>query len=358
MIIYFVVLFIVVIAINRAQKVEGKFEKRTMYFIVFISLVLLGGLRRTSVGTDAFAYARKFDRTKTIGDVFSTSLEPGYFLLCWLGHFLFDNYLVIFSFVAVIISFCFLWGIHKYSVKPELSIFVLLVSGINFFSYNGTRQGLALAFFFLAYITIHRRQLWRFLSLVAIGYFFHSSIIVTLPIYFLLSRKNSLRFNLTLIVIFFSAILFFDELIGFSAQFNERAYAYGAEIEERNGILTLLFLSTLGMIFIYFKKFVPHGYKSQYEFLLNMFLLGLVVGAVGSVQQTNASGIRRMAYYFTLGEVFLWPIVFMSFRNGKSKRDFLIVFVTLYLIYYGLTMQTFGNLVPYRFNPIVLEWFT
>ena len=263
--------------------------------------------------------------------------------------------MAIFFSVALVVAACFAWTIRKYSVVPSLSFFVLLVSGAYFVSFNGARQGLANAVFFLAIGAIIQRKIWLYGGIVAVACVFHMTAIFTLPAYFLVTRKGGLKANLLIAAVTGVGLGFFDQLVGLGSGVEERYAAYGEAVAEGRGLLILAFICTLCGAFLIYRRYVM-SYRPMYDVLLNMFMFGTAIAVVAGLEGTGASGIRRLSMYFTLSEVLLWPIVLINMRSRAQRRVFLVAFVSLYLVYYGLTLQRFANLVPFRFNPAIEQW--
>jgi len=358
MVIYFIVLAIVVATVHLANRPRlYRMERLLLFVFAFAVLVLVAGLRSDRVGTDADAYTMAYRQTQTLEDVTSGQFEMGFLFLCWLGRLVTDDYIALFVLVGAMVSACFLWGIRRYSVNPALSVFVLLASGAVYYSFNGMRQGIAIALFFLAIGAVYRRKFLLFLASVAVGYLFHTSALMTLPVYFLVPRKNSLKYNILVFGAVLVAVLFFSELANLAGRLNPRYLAYAAPTEGARGLAYAGFLVSMSVFFLYFKRRVLQ-YRPLYDFLLNLYLLGLLVTLVAVAMGTGASGIMRLSSYFSVTQVLLWPIVFVNLQSHRDRRAFLWVFLLGYLLYHALTLQAFSQLVPYRFNPSVSAWFS
>lgn len=359
MIIYFVVLAVVVAAIGLAGRDgESRVGRRLMYAIAFACLVLVSGLRSGGVGTDAEGYHDVFERATDFAGVWNAGVEPGVALLSWLAKLIYNDYLVLFTLVAVIVTLCFLTGIRKLSVNPVTSVFVLLASGAFYFSFNGMRQGIAIAVLFLAIPFIYYRKFWPFLACVAVACFFHTSAIMVLPVYFIVPRKNDFRYNALMFGAVVVSVLFFSELVALAGRLNPRYLEYGATVGRlSHGLAYAASVIAIGFFFLYFKRYVQQ-HRSWYDLLLNLYLLGVVVTVVAVVRTTNVSGVMRMNAYFTISQILLWPIVFVNLEGSRHRDMVGLAFVILFLVYNGMLLAKFSNLTPYTFNPLVRTWFS
>ncbi len=326
-----------------------------MYVISCTALVLVAGGRSSYVGTDAGYYARMFSNTNSFNDVINTKLEPGYFILCWIAHAFSDNYISIFTIVASVAIICLAWGIRKYSVNQAVSFFIVLVGGYYTFFFNGVRQGLASAVYFLAIGSIYRKNVYLYTVCVVVAMFFHKSAIIALPAYFLITRKNNFRLNLFIVAFGVVFAFLFDFFIDLGEVIDPRYHQYGMVIKEGGGFVSLTFTVALCLGFVFFKTKIIR-YREMYDPLLNMFLLATIIIIVSTLRETSASGIRRLAMYFSMSSILLWPIVYENIRGRRIKTLFLFCFASGYFLYYALTLQAFGNLVPYMVNPVVSGW--
>jgi len=359
MLIYFTTLFLVVAAIYFSQRARNKIVHVLFNGVAILFLVLISGLRNSSVGTDAGSYARYYERIVDLTDAFSVGLEPGYFFLCWLGKQVSSNYISIFLTVAIIITLCFFYGIKKLSVNPTFSIFFLLSSGIFYFHFNGMRQGIAIAILFISMIFVYERRIWLFLIFVAIASLFHYTALIALPIY-LVPKKNNLKHIILLFVMVVILIVLYRPILpilGEIEKFNSRYIQYFEPSYEGRGLIYSSFIVCLSIFFLFLKKYIKQ-YRYFYSFLLNIFLIGVAIILISIAMKSSGSGIMRLSSYFRPAEVLLWPILFANLQSKKIRDLFIYGIMILYLTYHALTLQAFGNMVPYKLNPIVLNKFS
>jgi len=241
---------------------------------------------------------------------------------------------------------------------PWVSIFALFVSGSYAMSWNGTRQGLAVALVFAAFAALLARKLWLFGSLVVLASFFHVTAIIAFPMCFMIIRKGQAWLRFAIVAAAGVAIANFDWLVEQGMQVDERLARYGgaSTVGEGRGLLVTAFLCILCLFFYAFRRFISTN-GPIYDALLNLFFIGVVIALVSAIRGMGGSGMRRLALYFTTSEILLWPIVFTNLRRQQTKANLLIAFLFMYSIYYGATLQAFSNMVPFAFNPIIQQWF-
>ncbi len=354
MTVYFVQLLIVCAGAWIAKEARNRLTVGGAHGLTLLALTSVPAARSLFVGTDAGYYVMYFDMTRTFEDVRNARLERGYFFLCWLGHFVSDNFAIVFLLVAAIVATCFAHGIHRLSVNAPVSWFVLIASGSYFVSFNGARQGLAAAVVFAAMPALYNGRLAWYATLVGLAMLFHTSAAWALPVYFLVRQRRFSRFAGLLGVGCVAAVARFDELLGLSGRINERYVQYGEVSEVGKGLRILFVLCVLFAFFLFARRLIGR-YRRFYDFALRLFAIGIAVSVISALQGTGASGVRRLALYFLPAEALLWPIVFANIEAEK-RGIFAILFVVVYGAYWVLTLQAFGNLVPYSINPFVRGW--
>lgn len=358
MLIYFVLLLVVTLSVYLSQKTCNRAERFFLYFVTFASLVLFSGLRSAAVGTDAGNYVWNFKQSAGLSEVWGGGVEPGVRFLAWFGKMVYDNYVTLFTLVGIVVTLCFLLGIRKLSVNPATSVFVLLTSGVFYFSFNGMRQGIAIAVVFLAIGFIYYRKLWAFLICVAVACFFHITAVMVLPVYFIVPRKNDFRCNALMFGAVVVSVLFFSELVALAGRLNPKYLAYGALVGHlSSGLSYAASLVAIGLFFLYIRRYIRQ-HRPLYDLLLNVYLLGLVVTVVAVVRTTFVSGVMRVSEYFITSQILLWPIVFANLRRYRLRVLVGSAFVILFLVYHGILVSKFSNLTPYSFNPVIGVWFS
>jgi len=356
MAVYFAVLAVAVAAVHQACKEgTGWFGRRLLYATAFALLVLVGGLRGSSVGTDVSGYVRRFEATAELADVRSSGLEPGIPLLSWLARYVSSDYMALFVLVAIVVAAGFFLGIRKLSADPAVSVFVMLASGAYYFSFNGLRQGVAVAVLFLAFGFIYYRKFWAFLACVAVACSFHISAIMALPVYFIVPRRNDFRYNTLILLGVILATLFFSEFVTLAGRLNERYLGYGVSVGRGAGLAYQATTVALGVFFVAFRRSVRE-HRTLYDMLLNLYLLGVLVTLVAFARATFVSGVLRMNIYFTTSQILLWPIVFANLRGYRHRALAALAFTGFYVVYYATYLSRFSNLVPYELNPLVQAW--
>jgi hypothetical protein len=351
MLIYLINLFIVAIAAILAMKSKSKTASRFYLSIIFVSMVLVAGLRDSRIGTDTGSYVGMFNAIWSFLDSIalgSSTWEYGFWILNWLVHLVSDQYMFLLLAIAMITIGCYQWAIVKYSAHLVISFLVFIMMGFYTFFFNGARQGMACAICALAIGPLQERNFFKYAMYIVIAFFFHKSAIIALPVYFIFNKINTIKKNIFIILVGCAGALYLQSIVDLSSTFFSRYNVYGVA-GEGGGYYTAGFICLLSLFFLYLKKFIEVD-RERYDLFLNMLLFGAVVSIVPSFFSLNPSGILRLNLYFSISVVFLWPILYINIKNNLVKIYFSCLFTGLYLIYFMLTTQKFSNLTPYMFN--------
>ncbi len=355
MLVYFINLFIVVLAAFLARKSKSVILSRLLLGVAFTSMVLVAGLRDRSVGTDTGDYVSYFNKVKTLEDVDTVGKkmgEYGFWVMIWLIHFISNEYITFFFTIAIIVVICYQRSIVAHSDAIEISFFVYIAMGIYSFCLNGARQGIACAIYALALSPLLERKFIKYCIYVFLAYLFHKTAIMMLPVYFIFNKANTFRINLIIVLVGLTSAVFYENILAFASSIDTRYEAYGA-VGRGGGYFMIGFTSVLGIFFFLFKKSI-HIDRAQYDRFLNMYLFGMMISVVSMVLSTNPSGLLRYSLYFNVAAVFLWPIVFKNIPDRLSRFVVGYIFVIGYLVFYMMTTTAWSNLIPYKFNPSLL----
>lgn len=325
---------------------EYKSFKRNSFWMPLIVLSLFAGVRSSQVGTDSGAYTRRFRSGLNI-DYFQPEkgIEIGYeayeYLILKFTH----NYFWLFFLSSLIIIYCYLIIIKKYSINYRLSIFLFITLGIYTFFFNGLRQGLAMAIFSLSLPFLLEKRFLYYLIICLIASLFHNTALIMIPFYFLVNLRIKPLYKI--VATFLGSLISSKFLVSYIASTNERYEGYSKVSENSGGFLTLgfytLILLFIGYIIYYFKINDKNTLK-----MYNFYSLGVVFIIPIALLGTNPSGPQRLLTYFSWLLVLLLPTI----DKVINKKYFNIALVIFFMSYFILTTSKFSNLTPYIINPI------
>ena len=356
MLIYIAIFVFTVCAVCLASIARDKLISVLCVACVFISMVLLAGLRDYSVGTDSVNYVRSFERvaffSEGINEASQTG-EFGYWAINWLVRSLSDQYIFLFLTIAMIIGVCYQSAILKYSYNPTISFYAFISLGFYTFFFNAARQGLACAVCALSVGPLIKGEFKKYLIVVLTATLFHKTAIIMLPLYFLLRMKSSVYTTLLFFVLGLLSALSLSFVVESISQFDSRFQGY-ATAGERGGVVMSIFNILFWLFFYLFRKWVALYRKQYYDIFLNMLFFSAIVSLMSLLFRINPSGVLRLTMYFNIAAIFLLPICYESFANRGSKAIFISVSGLFLFAYFFMTTSSFGHLVPYKLNSMLL----
>lgn len=218
-------------------------------------------------------------------------------------------------------------------------IFCFLVLYLSFFM-NVVRQGAALSCFLCAVTYAQERRLWPYLIFFLLGFWCHSSIIVWLPVYWVLNRELFPNVKMQYLLLVISAFILpsiIEKLIELTRSYWVLfGYGYQAdnyEGDERNIILG----SGLGMILRYVRWCIIIGYyntlKKYYGtnyFILfyNLFFIGICFD-YSSVYNILLS---RVFMYGSFMEIIILSYLLYYLNKSHRELDSILFFILLAML--------------------------
>ncbi|MBC8305402.1 MAG: EpsG family protein, partial [Pelagibacterales bacterium] len=243
-------------------------------------------------------------------------------------------------------------GIYMLSKSPIISIFILITLGFYTFSFNAARQGIALAIFIYSMQFIINNKFKYFILFIGLGFFFHKSIIVALPLYFLFRLEFNIRLIILLLFSTIVSIFYFDDMLNIGLLISDK-YSIYTILEASGGQMLTIAYTIFGIFFIFMKSFLKDKDLEEYDIYLNLYSIGTIIYFI--VQFTGAYiEITRLAIYFLSSAIFIWPIIFKRISYDLKPLVF-IFFATSHLLFYYTLINKIGNLNPYIINAAIFK---
>ncbi len=352
MIIYFSLLFFSTLFTAVSQKSRSLLIARTSMMLTFIAMVLVAGLRSRDVGTDTWTYTVNFERIKlTINSIYTSSMEIGYLAIAGLAQIISNNYWSLLLLIALLTVSCHLLSIYMFSFDRTISVFVFISMGFYTFFFNGARQGLACAIYTLAFGSLIRGDFKKYLLIVILAFFFHKSIIIAIPLYFIFRIRSKTRYLFFISIISSISIVWFEKIIGFGVFVSEK-YARYTESSDVGGYLLALSYVLLSCGFVFMRSRISEEYIRYYNIFLNINVFGSTIFSVVVITGGYLE-LTRLSFYFIFSSVFLWPLVLKSIYSTSEKGIFYISFFIGHLTFFYFYLKKMSNLIPYEINEFI-----
>ncbi len=160
---------------------RGALLRRSCLFLIALILIVPAVLRQET-GNDYLRYVEFFHLASIDAYV---PTEVGFNLLAKAVYRLcgFENYLLLFAVYAVLTIVLMLWALRRQAENYALSVFLFMMFGYYFQSFNTMRYYFALSIALIAMTCLLRRRYAAFVLLIAVAALFHKTALVTLVLY-------------------------------------------------------------------------------------------------------------------------------------------------------------------------------
>lgn len=307
---------------NQRQNVSTLFS-----FLIVIVLSLLSGLRSSIGDTGYYLYSYKYIMPN-ITDVTLLKDWGFAFIQKFLLYFNVSPqvYLFIISFITI---YFIVFTLKKYTVSFPASLFLFICSGIYVSTMNGMRQYLVAAIVFAGTSLIIKNKKISYFILILVLSTLHSSVLVMIPIYFIVRRKAWSKSILVLIATFIMGFVLFNKLFSFftivlnNTQYGEYIDTFGSEAYA--GVNTFRILVAFVPVLLSFllkNKFYNNKWN-LYDLLTNFSILNFLMILLGFYNWIFA----RMAIYFDLYNLILIP--FLIWKLNKKDRTILLFIMSI-----------------------------
>ena len=154
---------------------------------VFTILFLLSALRM-EVGNDYETYVDTFHEIYVGGYVVTEPLFNAV-VKCIYELSGGENYLLVFAVFAFVTIWIFLKAMYDQTEEFPLAFFLFMTLGIYFRTFNTVRYYFVLAITLFSFRYLFRKEYVKFILLIVLASFFHKSVLVVIPIYFIANMK-------------------------------------------------------------------------------------------------------------------------------------------------------------------------
>lgn len=166
------------------------------YLALMCILLVAVSSFRYAIGFDYYSYRSIYLETSKLsaGEIIKRQdTEIFFYLLNKAFSSMGFSYTAFLTAVNIFIHGTAMWFIRRYSKIPWLSVYFYV--SLQFFAHsmNLVRQSIALSFFLLAFSLLVRRRFLPFAAVMVAGGLFHNSLLLMIPLYFLLPLKNTVK---------------------------------------------------------------------------------------------------------------------------------------------------------------------
>ena len=319
---------------------KNKILSRFSIFCAFL-VFSLDAYFKGERGRDSVAYRDHYNLILNNGGWFPDQgpydFEPGYnYFIFFLGKFGF-SYDVL-AFLINGLSFFFIFFISRaFNISKYNLLFLFVLSGFLFFSYNGVRQWLALVLVYLSIgVWFSGKKRLKAIVLSGFGFLLHKSSVLFIGFSYSLRYLSRLKSD-DFILVFFSivpvvALIFYVGREFVSQSLGYDNYLNAIELFNYDGVgygWLLQVLINIVFLVILFSR------KKQLGILELLALVWVVLYLVAPLDQT----VMRLARYFEFAQV----LVFASVNVNAFLSNFIVSFLIYSLMVVKFVIGVISN---------------
>lgn len=332
----------------------NNFKWNGYYVTALAILVIIAGIRK-DVGVDYYGYQLLIDNFSYYSPLYSFfKYEPLFIITILVLNISQSSYIYFFFIYAFFTWFFFYLSFrNNIQILPFVLVFIIL-NGFYFWTFNGVRQAVAITLFAFSINFIISKSFLKYAITILVGLLFHYSIILLLPLYFIVNNKilDKIFNRISLLFLYFITLLFseLDVLREISQYVFILIPKYGVHINnmytltnEQNTGLGIIFNHITNIFIIVISKYVISKIpKSKLYF--NIFFIGMLLANM--VEGIQIFG--RFVIYFTFFKYYVLGYItyyLLKQSNLESRTilsllflGYIILFIAI--IHFGGTYQT------------------
>lgn len=331
------------------RRTRESFQNRLYVSGIFAVLFVLAALR-FDVGNDYSQYTQTAHEAFVGGYVVT---EAGFNLLVRFLYILAggEYYELVFAVFAFVTLIFFLKAFERQSVDFSQSFFLFMTLGLYFQTFNTVRYYLALAVALYSMKYVLEGDYIRFVFWILTAAFFHKSVLLVLPAYWIATfgwRLWQVAAGLVVCVAcFFGKGLVMKAALALYPSYKNTVYLEGG------GTITSV-LRTLAVLALY-AWFIMHtdavkekDWYRELRFYGQLNVLSLAAVTFFSFLPV----VTRIAYYFGVSQLFLIPMVLHNIEDGRVRKKATYVIFALCIVYFLVFLlqahQDGVKLLPYK----------
>jgi len=313
-----------------------------LYAVVFL---LTMSVLRYGIGVDFFTYQEYYIEISNIGH--TDYAEYGFILLSQLSVYLgigFQGVVAVYAILTVILFAVFY---SKYSNNVLLSIYIFTMLPLLYLaSFNVIRQFLAVALFSFSIRYIFEKKLILYIAcLLFTAFFVHKSVIIMLPMYFILTRNLNI-FNYIFITLLYIVLLQFVELIITTLGFSQ-IYLNGSIKNTGVNYLVLIFFILFAYIYYWKKKLVSH--KPENIIFINLTFICTLVSFSSMFTDLPSGPFLRLSSFFTIAIPIILVNILPVIKSYKFRLVYFFGLIFASTLYFYAVLIFKGGL--YKLTP-------
>ena len=238
--------------------------------------------------------------------------------------------------------------IIHYSQISVLSLSILFLSCIYFWSLNNIRQALAVVIVFAGYPYLVNGKFFKYSLCILVGSLFHISAFIMLLPYILVHIKFIRQNFLPFIIIFLLLLPVISKILEYSLSGTKYAYYFNDGFNNwSHGKLNILYNAVFTVLTYYILRKYYRKDNSAYVLLMMQYLSLWISLCCLFINIPELIG--RLLMYTQIFQVLLIPYCCNKIEDHSNRVGFIVFYIILYIAYLVYTVVLRGNyeVLPY-----------
>lgn len=313
---------------------------------IFLVLFVCAALR-FDVGNDYRQYTHTAHEAYVGGYVVT---EAGFNYLVRLVYGLFggEYYEIVFAIFSFATLFLFLKAMYEQSENFAVSFFLFMTLGFYFQTFNTVRYYLVLAMALYAMKYVQEKDWIRFVLWIAAAACFHKSVLLVIPVYVLATVSWKKGYLMAATALSALCFLFRKQILQL-ALIVYPSYKDTVYLNTEISYTAIARMLAVVCLYLWFcMKYPEQSEDRTFRFYGQLQLLALDV----MVFFYFLPVVTRIAYYFSIAQLFLLPMLIMRIPDRKMQKMMRIAIGVACILYFGMFLYMADKpgvaLLPYH----------
>ena len=334
---------------NKKREITRRQGLNALSLLAVFTILFLLSAFRMEVGNDYETYVDTIHEIYVGGYVVTEPLFNAVVkVLCELSGG--ENYLLVFAVFAFVTIGIFLKVLYEQTENFPVAFFLFMTLGIYFRTFNTVRYYLVLAVTLYSFRYVLKKEYVKFVLLIALAAFFHKSVLVVIPIYFLANLPWK---KWVVAVLGVGAVTMFC-LKDFITQIALELYPSYKDtvfLETETGLAGNLMsvfrcLLVLALGIVCYREAVKDRKENEFYFKLNFLAILMYLSC------SFLPLVGRIGYYLMTSHVLFLPAVLGRIENEKKRKILTALIIGAGLVYFVLFLKSANQpgvrVLPYK----------
>lgn len=307
-------------------------------FLVFIVMFLLSAFRNDIGDTSAYKHSYSlYENYK-----FNMKGDWGFNLFQYVLYQIDSNPMFLLIVTSLITVAFNVYNMYHYCSFLELEVYMYITSGYFTTTMNGIRQSMVAAIVFSFTRIIEKGNTKLFILFIILASPFHQSVLILIPIYFILRSEPWSKTTLFIIIISCVGFLGFSKLFpALLGMLDSSNYGVYAETNMGGSSFMRVIVNAVPVVLAFIKRKELKESWAKSNIFVNMALINVIFVAFGMHNWI----FNRFTIYFQLYNFVLVPYIIKNCFKGKERRLLYVSFMLCYFIFFyyeqviGLNMK-------------------